>query len=44
MRDLKEAIALRDEFTRMYSGQIGANIASNTAGTTGGIKDFDLTT
>jgi len=44
MRDLKEAIALRDEFTRMYSSQIGANIASNTAGTTGGIKDFDLTT
>tara|TARA_R100001463_G_scaffold15086_1_gene39462 strand:+ start:2654 stop:4939 length:2286 start_codon:yes stop_codon:yes gene_type:complete len=34
---LKEAIALRDEFTRMYSGQIGANIASNTAGTTGGL-------
>ena len=41
---LKEAIALRDEFTRIYSGQIGANTASNTAGATGGIKDFDLTT
>jgi len=34
---LKEALAIRDEFTRMYSGQIGANIASNTAGTTGGL-------
>lgn len=41
---LKEAIAIRDEFTRIYSGQIGANIASNTAGSTGGLKDVDLTT
>tara|TARA_Y100001937_G_scaffold118258_1_gene172426 strand:- start:2067 stop:2843 length:777 start_codon:yes stop_codon:yes gene_type:complete len=41
---LQEAIAIRDEFTRIYSGQIGANIASNTAGSTGGIKDVDLTT
>ena len=36
MRDLKEALAIRDEFTRMQGGQIGANIASNTAGSTGG--------
>ena len=34
---LREAIALRDEFTRIYSGQIGANIASNTASATSGL-------
>ena len=41
---LQEALAIRDEFTRIYSGQIGANTAFNTAGATGGIKDVDLTT
>ena len=42
MRDLKEALAIRDEFTRMYGGQIGANIASNTAGSTGGLTPIKI--
>ena len=42
MSDLKEALAIRDEFTRMYGGQIGANIASNTAGSTGGLTPIKI--
>ena len=42
MRDLKAALAIRDEFTRMYGGQIGANIASNTAGSTGGLTPIKI--
>jgi len=38
MRDLRKAETIRNELTRIYGGQVGANFASNTASAIGGFK------